>query len=77
MAEVEETPVDIEEEVAVDDVDVDDDLVGDDEDELFVESNATEVKLFGKWTFKDIEVRDLSLQVSSFFFFIMKLNKLL
>lgn len=36
------------------------------EDEFVVEGGvATEVKLFGKWSFDDIEVRDISLVVSN------------
>jgi small subunit ribosomal protein S5e len=35
------------------------------EAEDFVASGgATEVKLFGKWSFDDIEIRDISLEVS-------------
>lgn len=38
------------------------------EEEEFVNvGGATEVKLFGKWSFDDIEVRDISLVVSSFY----------
>lgn len=34
------------------------------EDEEFVAvGGATEVKLFGKWSFDDIEIRDISLEV--------------
>lgn len=37
----------------------------DDEDDDFVAvGGATEVKLFGKWSFDDIEIRDISLVVS-------------
>jgi hypothetical protein len=42
------------------------------EEEFVAEGVATEVKLFGKWAFGDIEVRDISLVVSasnSFFCF--------
>jgi small subunit ribosomal protein S5e len=58
MADVEEVPpqepeVEEEPEVAYE------------EDEDFVAAGgATEVKLFGKWSFDDIEVRDISLVVS-------------
>ena len=35
------------------------------EEEDFVDvGTATEVKLFGKWAFDDVEVRDISLEVS-------------
>jgi small subunit ribosomal protein S5e len=34
------------------------------EDEFVAVGGATEVKLFGKWSFDDIEVRDISLVVS-------------
>ena len=33
------------------------------EEEEFVNAGATEVKLFGKWSFDDIEIRDISLEV--------------
>jgi hypothetical protein len=35
------------------------------EEEFVAEGVATEVKLFGKWAFGDIEVRDISLVVSA------------
>lgn len=35
------------------------------EEEEFVAAGATEVKLFGKWSFDDIEIRDISLEVSA------------
>lgn len=39
--------------------------VAEEEEEDFVPvGGATEVKLFGKWSFDDIEVRDISLVVS-------------
>ena len=34
------------------------------EDDFVAVGGATEVKLFGKWSFDDIEVRDISLVVS-------------
>lgn len=37
------------------------------EEEFVVAGGVTEVKLFGKWSFDDIEVRDISLVVSAFF----------
>ena len=61
MADYEDPVVDVEEyaEDIVDNVPVDDD-----EDE-FPTDTAEEVKLFGKWSFADIEVRDMSVQVSA------------
>lgn len=35
------------------------------EDEFVPTTGATDVKLFGKWSFDDIEVSDLSLEVSA------------
>lgn len=55
MADVEEEVVDAVEEV-VEEVE--------EEEEEFVASGAEEVKLFGKWSFDDIEIRDISLEVS-------------
>jgi small subunit ribosomal protein S5e len=34
------------------------------EEEEFVPSGGVEIKLYGKWSFDDIEVRDISLVVS-------------
>ena len=34
------------------------------EEEFVAAADVTEVKLFGKWSFDDIEVRDISLEVS-------------
>jgi small subunit ribosomal protein S5e len=36
---------------------------GAEEEEDFVPSGGVEIKLFGKWSFDDIEVRDISLVV--------------
>jgi len=59
MADVEEPVEDI---VAEDEAEeVEEDL---EEEEEFVAVGATEVKLFGKWSFDDIEIRDISLEVS-------------
>lgn len=55
MADVEEP---------VEDIVADEEVEEDDEDE-FVAAGATEVKLFGKWSFDDIEIRDISLEVSA------------
>jgi small subunit ribosomal protein S5e len=33
------------------------------EEEFVAVGGATEVKLFGKWSFDDIEIRDISLEV--------------
>ena len=61
MAEVEETPYEPtteEEEVEVE---------VEEEEEVFVPgSSAVEIKLFGKWSFDDIEIRDISLVVRTF-----------
>jgi len=35
------------------------------EDDFIAAAGATEVKLFGKWSFDDIDVRDMSLVVRS------------
>lgn len=35
-----------------------------DEEDFVAAGGATEVKLFGKWSFDDIEIRDISLVVS-------------
>mmetsp|Transcript_47 Transcript_47/g.96 ORF Transcript_47/g.96 Transcript_47/m.96 type:complete len:226 (+) Transcript_47:141-818(+) len=57
MADVEEPVEDI---VAEDEAEeVEEDL---EEEEEFVAVGATEVKLFGKWSFDDIEIRDISLE---------------
>jgi small subunit ribosomal protein S5e len=56
MAEVEEPIVDNPDEV--------EEPVGIVEEEDFVQiGTTTEIKLFGKWSFDDIEVRDISLVV--------------
>ena len=56
MADVEEP---------VEEAPVEEPEVGEEEEEDFVAvGGATEVKLFGKWSFDDIEVRDISLVVS-------------
>lgn len=59
MADVEdpiEEPVEEEEDIAVE-------AEEEEEEEYIVAAGATEVKLFGKWSFDDIEVRDISLVV--------------
>ena len=38
--------------------------VEEEEEEFVAVGGATEVKLFGKWSFDDIEIRDISLEVS-------------
>jgi hypothetical protein len=70
MAEVAEASVDIAtEEVVVDNEEdeVEEDIAvapeEEDEEEFVAISGATEIKLFGKWAFDDIEVRDISLVV--------------
>merc|ERR1719329_2029062 len=58
MADVEETPV---EETPYEEAD--EAAPADEEEEEFAEvGSATEVKLFGKWSFDDIEIRDMSLE---------------
>lgn len=54
MAEVEEPVV---EETPVEEVEEEE------EEEFVAVGGATEVKLFGKWSFDDIEIRDISLEV--------------
>ena len=58
MADVEEPVEDIVADEEAEEVEEDD-------EEEFVAVGATEVKLFGKWSFDDIEIRDISLEVSS------------
>ena len=65
MADVEETPAEIEEPVEEIDEDEDANAGLEEDEEVFATSGLTEVKLFGKWQFSDIEVRDLSLEVSA------------
>ena len=55
MADVEETPIEEPVEEPVEEFDEEEDFVA--------AGGATEVKLFGKWSFDDIEVRDISLVV--------------
>jgi small subunit ribosomal protein S5e len=49
---VEETSVEVEVEVEVEE-----------EAEFVGEDNSADIKLFGKWSFEEIEVRDISLEV--------------
>ena len=58
MADVEEPVEDI-----VADEEVEEEV--EEEEEEFVAVGASEVKLFGKWAFDDIEIRDISLEVSA------------
>jgi small subunit ribosomal protein S5e len=37
--------------------------VEEEEEEFVAAGGATEIKLFGKWSFDDIEIRDISLEV--------------
>lgn len=61
MAEVEENY----EEPEYAEEDAEPEYAAEEEEEFLVEGGvATEVKLFGKWSFDDIEVRDISLVVS-------------
>lgn len=64
MADVEEAPEVEQPEEEIGDEGADAGLDDEDDIEGFVTSGATEVKLFGKWAFDNIEVRDLSLEVS-------------
>jgi small subunit ribosomal protein S5e len=56
MSDIEETPID---------------TYNDVEPEFTGDAGTTEVKLFGKWSFDDIEVRDISLEVSIIIILIM------
>lgn len=58
MADVEEPIVDPVEEVTPDDA------LAPEEEDFVPAAGVTEVKLFGKWSFDDIEISDLSLEVS-------------
>jgi len=55
MAEVEENPIEEPLENPEEDLDEEEDFVP--------PGGATEIKLFGKWSFDDIEIRDISLVV--------------
>ena len=78
MAEVAE-PIVVENEAPPqnedEDVDVDEEeedmavAAVEEEDELIAVGGATEIKLFGKWAFDDIEVRDISLVVRLVYIF--------
>ena len=57
MAEVEEAVVDEIAEVEEEAEELDEEI---EEEEDFVAVGATEVKLFGKWSFDDIEIRDIA-----------------
>lgn len=59
MADVAEEVVEAVEEVVEE---IEEEL--EEEEEFVAAAGATEVKLFGKWSFDDIEVRDISLEVS-------------
>jgi len=60
MADVAEEIVDAVEEEVVEEAE-------EEEEEFVAAADVTEVKLFGKWSFDDIEVRDISLEVSLLF----------
>ena len=62
MADVEEPVVEAPAEEAAAEI------PAEEEDEFVAVGGATEVKLFGKWSFDDIEVRDISLVVSRLHF---------
>lgn len=78
MADVEEPVVDhVEEEVeAEEEEDIDVAADEEEEEEYIVAGGATEIKLFGKWSFDDIEVRDISLVVRINVFIIEKCTTL-
>jgi len=38
-------------------------LVAEEEDDYVAAESGPEIKLFGKWSFDDIEIRDISLEV--------------
>ena len=68
MADVEEpiaaeAPVEVE--IEVEEEAVEEEVV-EKEEEFVAVGGAAEVKLFGKWSFDDIEIRDISLVVSDF-----------
>lgn len=50
-----------EEEEVIADTPVEEEVLEEEED--FVAASATDIKLFGKWSFDDIEIRDISLVV--------------
>ena len=75
MAEVEEPTVEVaaeEEEVEEEEEEEVAPEVADDEYVPEI-SGATEIKLFGKWAFDDIEVRDISLVVRYFLLFFLSI----
>ena len=64
MAEVEEPIVDTpEEEEEPEEVEEEAEVEAEEQDEFVQIGGAAEIKLFGKWSFDDIEVRDISLVV--------------
>lgn len=74
MAEVEEPTVEVAADGEEEEVDEEEEeeiapeVAVDEDDEYVPEiSGATEIKLFGKWAFDDIEVRDISLVVRLFY----------
>ena len=74
MAEVEEPTVEVAAEEEVEEEEEEEEVPVPADDEFVPEiSGATEIKLFGKWAFDDIEVRDISLVVRSIFFFLRML----
>jgi small subunit ribosomal protein S5e len=68
MAEVEEPTVEVAAEEEVEEEEEEEVPVPADDEFVPEISGATEIKLFGKWAFDDIEVRDISLVVRSIFF---------
>jgi small subunit ribosomal protein S5e len=57
---------DVEVEAPVEEAPVEEVPVELEEEDFVPVGGATEVKLFGKWSFDDIEISDLSLEVSLF-----------
>lgn len=60
MADVEEPQY--EEEVAAEEIE--EEVEEEEEEEYAAYDDTPEIKLFGKWSFEDVEVRDISLVVS-------------
>jgi small subunit ribosomal protein S5e len=62
MADVEEEPVAVAPEEVVEEEPINE-MAADEEEDFVAVGGATEVKLFGKWSYDEIEVRDISLVV--------------
>jgi len=59
--EVEEALLEAEEEVLEE---LEEEVIAEELDELVAGEGTPDIKLFGKWSFDDIEIRDISLVVS-------------